>query len=185
MLVDTLAQAKTWDTKAFGALYDASYDRVYRYIFHRTLDTIQTEDIISEVYEKVMRSMTKFRGSTEWEYYSWIYHICYTTIIDYSRADIWVDSLEDISWEPYYDASDDIDARDKLVEVLEYMKTLSEKERTILTMRIWDDLSYAEISLITGESEANIRKIVSRTLAKIASNVSALSLIIFLLSHVY
>jgi DNA-directed RNA polymerase specialized sigma24 family protein len=65
------------------------------------------------------------------------------------------------------------------------MKTLSEKERNILTMRIWDDLSYAEISLITGDSEANIRKITSRTLAKIASNVSALSLIIFLLSHVY
>ena len=171
--------------KAFGTLYDASYDRVYRYIFHRTLDTIRTEDVISIVYTKALRYFPKFRGNSEWEYYSWIFHICYTTVIDESGASIWVDSIEEIAYEPSYIEPQTIDTRDKLAEVLEYMKTLSEKERNILTMRIWDDLSYAEISLITGDSEANIRKITSRTLVKIASNVSALSLIIFLLSHVY
>lgn len=184
MLVHTLELAKTWDMRAFGMLYDVSYDRVYRYIFHRTLDTIQTEDIISEVYAKAMKAIKKFRGTTEWEYYSWIFQICYTTIIDQSRSDIWVDSLEDITWEPAYRDHQSIDARDKLAEVIEYIKTLSEKERSILTMRIWDDLSYAEIAAITLESEASLRKTLSRTLMKISSNVSPLGLLIFLTFYV-
>lgn len=95
-----------------------------------------------------------------------------------------MDSLEDITWEPAYSDYQGIDARDKLAEVIEYMKALSEKERSILTMRIWDDLSYAEIAAITLESESSLRKIISRTLIKISSNVSPLGLLIFLTFYV-
>jgi RNA polymerase sigma-70 factor, ECF subfamily len=187
MLTHTLEKAKIWDMSAFSALYDASYDRVYRYIFHRTLDTIKTEDIISEVYMKAMKHIRKFRGGTEGEYYAWIFQIAYTTIIDSSREDIGVDSLEEISWEPGYDthAGQKLDQKEKLAEVVEYLKTLSEKERTIITMKIWDDLSYEEIATITGESLPNLRKIVSRTLLKITSNISLLTLILFFFSYVW
>ena len=59
------------------------------------------------------------------------------------------------------------------------METLSERDRQILTMRIWDELSYEEISEITGQSIANAKQIVSRSLAKIAANVEYL-IILFL-----
>jgi RNA polymerase sigma factor (sigma-70 family) len=65
------------------------------------------------------------------------------------------------------------------------MKILTEKERAIVTMRIWDDLSFEEIAKITGESESNIRKILSRTLMKITSNITALSILLFLLHHAW
>lgn len=76
--------------------------------------------------------------------------------------------------EPGYetDISRDIDSRDTLAQVLEYMEQLSPREKSILTLRIWDELSYEEIAEITGESVANSKKIVSRTLEKIAANVS-------------
>ncbi len=182
-----LEQVKIWDMSAFGALYDESYDRVYRYIFHRTLDTTLTEDIISEVFTKSLKSIKKFRWTTEGEYYAWIFQIAYTTIIDSSRNEIGIDSLEEIEWEPRYEEEKgkNLDRKDKLAEVLEYMKTLTEKERTIITMRIWDDLSYEEIATITKESEINIRKILSRSLIKITSNISALSIILFLIQHVW
>ena len=64
------------------------------------------------------------------------------------------------------------------------MEAFSERDRMILSMRIWDDLSYDEISLITGESVANSKKIVSRSLEKIAANVSPLAFTVFLLAHV-
>lgn len=67
---------------------------------------------------------------------------------------------------------------------MNFLGTLSEKERTILTMRIWDDLSYAEISEITGESVANAKKIVSRTMAKIAANVTYIFIFSLFLSYV-
>lgn len=63
------------------------------------------------------------------------------------------------------------------------MDTLNERERIILTYRIWDDMSYTEISAITGESVDNCKKIVSRTLEKIGSNVTPLTLLTLLISY--
>ena len=69
--------------------------------------------------------------------------------------------------------------------VLGYMDTFSERDRMILTLRIWDDLSYEEIAQITGESISNSKKIVSRSLAKIAANVEQIALLTLFLNHVF
>jgi RNA polymerase sigma-70 factor, ECF subfamily len=180
-----IQKAKSWDLLAFGDLYDTSYDRVYRFLFYRTLDTVATEDLISDVYMKALKGISRFRWESEWEWYSWILQIAYTTLIDSTRSHTETSSLDEIVWEPSYttDMDADIDDRDTLRRVLDYMTTLSERDRQIVMMRIWDDLSYDEISHITGESVSNSKKIVSRTLQKISANVSVLSLIIFLSLH--
>jgi DNA-directed RNA polymerase specialized sigma24 family protein len=64
------------------------------------------------------------------------------------------------------------------------MDTLSLRDKNIVMMRIWDDMSYEDISRITGESVANSKKIVSRTLEKIAANVSVSAFILLILPHV-
>ncbi|GAB0174553.1 MAG: sigma-70 family RNA polymerase sigma factor [Candidatus Altimarinota bacterium] len=187
MLTRDIERAKKGESDAFATLYDATYDQIYRYIFHRVLDTIHTEDIISIVYEKALKGIKKFRGTSENELYSWLYQISYTSIIDYSRGSHDIESLEEVTWEPVYheEKGNTLDNKEKLEEVLLYLKTLSEKERSIITMRIWDDMDYSEIAKITGDSEANLRKITSRTLAKIASNVSPLAFVSFILIHVW
>lgn len=77
-----------------------------------------------------------------------------------------------------------MDTSSKLSEVMGFLSTLSEKERTIFTMRIWDELSYQEISEITGESVSNAKKIVSRTMAKIAANITYIFIFSLFLSYV-
>jgi len=88
--------------------------------------------------------------------------------------------------EPGYEKNHatDIDNRSKLEEVLTFMDTLSERDRLILSMRVWDELSYEEIAAITGESVANCKQIVSRSLAKISANVSYLFIFFMLISVV-
>ncbi len=138
-------------------------------IYHRTLDTPLTEDIVSEVFMKAFKTISNFRGNTEGEYYSWILRIAYTTMIDALRKDETHESVEDHDETLGYSThhAQDIDNKTKLAEVTSFIKTLSEREQTILTLRIWDELSYEEISTITGESVANAKQIVSRSLAKI------------------
>lgn len=77
--------------------------------------------------------------------------IAYTTFIDSTRTTHDDTSLDDIVWEPSYtpDVSGQIDATDELRQVLSYMDTLPERDRNIVMMRIWDELSYDEISHIT------------------------------------
>ncbi len=186
MLLDIIARAKSWDHQAFGELYDISYDRIYRMIFHRTLDDAFTEDIISEVYMKAMKSIWKLRGNSEWEFFSWLQRIAYTTLIDTLRRERPIESFDILEWEPTHHENfgENLDNKDTLEKVLSYMDTIPERDRMILTLRIWDDLSYDEISQITGESLSNAKKIVSRTLEKIAANISELIVFSLLLQYV-
>jgi DNA-directed RNA polymerase specialized sigma24 family protein len=58
---ESLISLRNGDTNAFSDLYDTSFDRVYRMIYHRTLDTPLTEDIVSTVFMKAFRTIDKFR----------------------------------------------------------------------------------------------------------------------------
>lgn len=176
MILQSLAQFRAGNQSAFSDIYDASYDTVYRFVYHRTLDTVLTEDIISDIYMKVLRNISTLRATSEWEFFSWILRIAYTTLIDTVRREKPTDSLEDMMHEPGYEKNHaaDIDNQSKLEEVLNFMNTLSERDQLILSMRVWDELSYEEIAAITGESVANCKQIVSRSLAKISANVSYL-----------
>lgn len=185
MFHSALDRIRSGDMDGFSTLYDISCDKVYASIFHRTLDTALTEDIVSQVYFKALKTIKNFRGNTEWEFFSWILRIGYTTMIDNLRWHEENTSLDEITFEPGYNDSwlDNIDNKNKLQEVLDFMDTLSERERIILTYRIWDDMSYTEIADITGESVDNCKKIVSRTLQKIGANVTPLTLLTILLSY--
>lgn len=168
-----LDRARSGNEDAIRELYNKSYDRVYAFLYHRTLDTQLTEDIISDVYLKVIQKSESIRATTEGEFFSWIFRIAYTTLIDTIRSQKPHDSLDEMLIEPGHsrDIALDIDNKNTLQEVMTFLETLSERDRTILTLRIWDDLSYDEISEITGESVANAKQIVSRSLARIAANV--------------
>jgi DNA-directed RNA polymerase specialized sigma24 family protein len=48
------------------------------------------------------------------------------------------------------DYAKDIDDKDKLREVFDHIKKLKKEHRDVFLYRIWDDLSYKEISEITG-----------------------------------
>ncbi len=185
MILESLSRFRAGNQAAFSDIYDASYDTVYRFVYHRTLDTHLTEDIISNIYMKVLIKIDTLRATSEWEFFSWILRIAYTTLIDTLRGQKSTDSLEDMLHEPGYEKyhASDIDNTTKLEEVLAFMKTLSERDQMILSMRIWDDLSYEKISSITGESVANAKQIVSRSLAKISANISYIFIFLFLLSR--
>lgn len=186
MLLQSLDRFRSGDSSAFSDIYDASYDTVYRFVYHRTLDTVFTEDIISDIYMKVLKNISTLRATSEWEFFSWILRIAYTTLIDVVRREKPTDSLDDMIHEPGYEKNHaaDIDNHSKLEEVLTFMETLSERDRLILSMRVWDELSYEEIASITGESVANCKQIVSRSLAKISANVSYLFIFSLLLPYV-
>lgn len=62
-----------------------SYDRVYRFIYHRTGDHEKSQDIVADTYMKALRRINGFRGNHEGEFFSWIYRIAYTTLVDDSR----------------------------------------------------------------------------------------------------
>ncbi len=64
--------------------------------------------------------------------------------------------------------------------VLTYLDTLPKEQKSIIIMRVWDDLSYKEIAEITGKSVDACKKMVSRIMAQIAANVTFLFFLVFI-----
>ena len=72
-------------------------------------------------------------------------------MIDYYRTKkehVATDDIEDqLGYET--DFSGNVDDKNVLERVLEYLETIPSEQKQILIIRIWDDLSYAQIAQIT------------------------------------
>lgn len=170
----------SWNTKAFWDLYDKYIDSVYSFVFHKTYDKNIAEDLTSDTFFKAFKSLKKFDTNQEKaSFKSWIYKIAYNNVVDFYRQkkeEIWLEEFSEFWYEN--DLWQQIDNKEKIKEVLSYLNWLDKEHREILIMRLWDNLSYAEISQITWKTVDNCKKIVSRTLIKINWNITLLLILL-------
>ena len=173
---------KTGRSDSFSHIYEHFVDKIYRFVFHKTMDETVTEDIVSDVFFKALKHMESFSWKTEQELSSWIYRIAYNSVIDFYRTRKEHTELELIEethgTSPGY--GEKMDDTMTLEGVLTYLDTLPKEQKNIIIMRVWDDLSYKEIAEITGKSVDACKKMVSRIMAQIAANVTFLFFLVFI-----
>jgi RNA polymerase sigma-70 factor (ECF subfamily) len=166
--------------ESFSLIYEHFIDKIYRFVYYKTMDETIAEDIVSDVFFKALKNIINFSWTTEGELSSWIYRIAHNTVIDFYRTKKENTDLETIEEthgvSPVY--TEQIDGDMTLEQVLGYLETIPLEQKNILIMRIWDDLSYKEISAITGKSIDACKKTVSRLLQQIAVNVTFLFIIV-------
>lgn len=170
------------DMSYFWELYDRYIDKIFKFIYMKTSDRQIAEDICSDVFMKAYKKIWTLELKTEKSFQSWVYTIANNSVIDFYRTQkhsVDIDEVFDL-WEDI-NVHVDIDNKDKLAAVVELLNTFNKTHREIIMLRIWEDLSYKEISEITGSSVDNCKKIVSRGLKTIQANFVLLLLFIILL----
>jgi len=171
-----------WDLNYFWNIYDKYIDKIYNFVYLKTTNKEVAEDIVSDVFLSAINNISSFKIEASSSVQAWLYKIAYNKVIDFYRTnkdfeEVW-DCLE-MSCQD--DFCQNIDNRDKLKEVFKYLENIKKEHRDILVYRIWDDLSYKEISEITWKSVDNCKKIVSRTLKDISANFLILIFILLFL----
>ncbi len=170
------------DPDAFAELYDAYIKRIYDFIYYRTGHKETAEDLTSVTFTKAFQNIKSFR-SGEGLFSSWLFKIARNTVIDNARTRKPTVDLDAAANAPSQDnVAGEAEVKDKLEQVKKYLNELSEDQRDVVVMRLWDQLSYAEISEVTGKSPGNCKVIFSRALQKIQTElVPLLSFILALL----
>lgn len=170
-------QCILWNLDSFSILYDRYIDKIYKFIFLKVSNREISEDITQDVFFSAIKNIEKFKINENSSFKSWIYTIANNKVIDFYKTNknlqnVWeyLDIYENI------DFQENIDNKDKLKEVFEYLHKFKKEHREVFILRIWDDLSYKEISEITWLKEDNCKKIVSRILKNINSNLVILLL---------
>ncbi len=166
------------DQAAFGVLYDRYLDKIYRFIFYKTFDTPTAEDLTSSTFFKALNKISTLdlsRGT----FSAWIYSIARNTVIDHYRSR----HMAAATGEDVFDLSEEnrteetLDAKESLAAVHEYLKTLSPLQREIVTLRLWEERSYADIAAIVGGTESSVKMAFSRTIRKLREDLGPLALI--------
>jgi len=180
-LEKSINKCKWWNLDYFWDIYDKYVRKIYDFIYYRTLDKEISEDLVGDIFLKIIKNFDSFSWNTEKDLSNWMYRIAHNTLIDYYRtnkAELQLDEIWDIPYEK--NLTGYIDNNSKLDEVLNYLERIDKSHKDILIMRIWDDLSYKEISEITWKSVDNCKKIVSRVISQLESNIAFLFIILLI-----
>ncbi len=176
-----LERCRNGDLDAFDPLYQEYVTRIYSYLYRRTLDKNTAEDLTSVTFIKALEKISSYNPSRG-VFAAWLYRIARNSLMDHFRSFRPNQDIEDV-----WDLASDDDATQKLkdrenVEVVrEALQHIDPEKREIILMRLWDGLSYKEISEITGKTESNCKVIFSRTIAELRTKMPLMAFLLFLL----
>ncbi len=177
-----IKQSQEGQLESFAVIYDAYIKKIYDYLYYRTHHKSTAEDLTSLTFTKALQNIGSFderQGTIQ----AWLYRIARNSMIDYFRTRKVTSDISD-AWDLKNNSNieAEFDVNSKLDEVQDYMSKISPEHRELLVMRIWDQLSYAEIAEVTGKSEAALKMSVSRILSKLRSEVIAVVVSILLIN---
>jgi RNA polymerase sigma-70 factor, ECF subfamily len=158
--------AKT-DQEAFGALYERYVTKIYNYIYYRTSNPHDAEDLTSRVFYRAMAHIQNYvdRGVP---FQAWLYRIAHNLVANWHRDrgrrkiipldEFVVTNLRSES--PDHQAEDQ-EERDLL---LASIQRLPPERQQLLILKFVEHLSNAEIGEIMDRTEGAIKSLYHRTL---------------------
>lgn len=173
--------AQSGDAESFGRLYDGYAAKIHDYLYYRLHHRETSEDLTSRTFLKALEKLHTF-DSSKGSFSGWIYRIARNSLIDHFRSDKPDLNIEDV-WDALRDRRDlarDTETRERLRQVEDALTVLPRAQREVAIMRLWDELSYAEIAAITGKSEAACKMSFSRAMALLRDSLPPAAFILFI-----
>ncbi|MDR5590401.1 RNA polymerase sigma factor [Christiangramia sp. SM2212] len=145
---------------ALGALINRHQHRIYSFIFSKVYDRDIAEDIFQDTFIKVIRTLKRGKYNEEGKFLPWVMRISHNLVIDHFRKNKRMPKFDNSGdFNIFSVLSDgDLNAEKQLIkdqiesDVQELIKELPEDQLEVLTMRIYKDMSFKEISERTGVS---------------------------------
>ncbi|HSB00810.1 MAG TPA: sigma-70 family RNA polymerase sigma factor [Anaerolineales bacterium] len=166
-------QAQAGNSEAFGQLYDAYMERIYRFVYFRVEDQQTAEDITSQVFLKAWSNLDRFSFNRT-PYLAWLYTIAHNAVIDHYRTRKVSAALDDVQLSQQDHAEvveNEIDLTAEMKTIKEAMQTLTDEQQKVLTLKFIEGMSNTEIARHLGKREGAIRALQMRGLQALAKQL--------------
>lgn len=135
-------------------------DKIFGFIYSKVRNQELTEDLFQDTLFKIVRTLKKGRYNEEGKFLSWTIRIAHNIIIDYYRKqnkmrkvyDTEDFSLFDILHDASLDAQDQMIRKQMIKRIRILIEMLPGEQKEVLKLRMYEELSFQEISEKTGVS---------------------------------
>jgi len=165
-----LVKAAQRNPAAFAAVYDRFLTPVYRYLYSRTGNVPDAEDLTAQTFLSALERLSSYREHGTFA--GWLFAIAHSKVIDHyrrNRPQGGLESAREVAGDA--DPVGEVEQRLDLEQLVSIFQNLSEDEQEIIRLRYVAGLSFAELAAALGKREDAIKKSLYRLLARVQSQM--------------
>lgn len=148
------------DNKSFETLLSRHKNRVFSFIMSKVKNRDLTEDIFQDTFIKVINSLKKGKYNEEGKFLPWMMRISHNLVIDHFRKEAKMRKVRPTAEFDIFDILDDgsKNQQEMMIEAQVHadlkvlIEQLPEDQKEVLKMRYFEELSFKQISELTGAS---------------------------------
>lgn len=148
------------DESALAVLVNRHQSKIYGFIYSKMADRDVADDVFQDTFIKVIKTLKSNSYNEEGKFLPWVMRIAHNLIVDHYRKNKKMPMLRETEEFSIFNVLSDnsLTIEDQLINDLiekdlqKIILQLPEDQKEVLMMRIYQDLSFKEISDITGVS---------------------------------
>ncbi len=148
------------DESALEVLITRHKQKIYSFIYSKVYDRDVAEDIFQDTFIKVIRTLKRGSYNEEGKFLPWVMRISHNLVIDFFRKNKRMPKFDNAGEFSIFSVLSDTSLNAEKSIIKEQVETdvrrlvdeLPEDQKEVLLMRIYNDMSFKEISDRTGVS---------------------------------
>jgi RNA polymerase sigma-70 factor (ECF subfamily) len=164
---EILLRASQGDRDAFGQLYERYVERIFNYVYYRTGNVHDAEDLTARVFQRAMNHIKNYtdRGVP---FSAWLYRIAHNLVANWHRdrsrkQEIPLDDLPILPAKGDHPEKNLVRSQEQDT-LLKMIRKLPGERQNLLILKFVENMSNAEIGAIMGRSEGAVKSLYHRTL---------------------
>jgi RNA polymerase sigma-70 factor (ECF subfamily) len=174
---EILVKAIAGDKEAFGFLYERYVGRIYTYIYYRTGNMHDAEDLTARVFYRAIEHIGRYRQRGV-PFSAWLYRIAHNLVANWHRDR---QRRQEVSIDEVLNLQEKMDPpevtmlnRMDVEQMMKVIQSLSPERQELIILKFVQELSNAEIGRIMRRSEGAIKSLYHRTLLSLRDDLDFL-----------
>jgi RNA polymerase sigma-70 factor (ECF subfamily) len=163
-----VALATQGDRHAFGELYDRYIEQIYNYVYYRTSDPDDAEDLTERVFLRAIRHIENYEDRG-YPISAWLYRIAHNLVANWYRDNSRREEvpLESVAFSLEFNGEHpepSVLKEEECQQLMKIIHQLPEDRQQLLILKFVERLTNAEIGEIMDRTEGAIKSLYHRTL---------------------
>lgn len=165
------------DSQAFGALYEKYIEDIYSYVYYRTSDTKEAEDLTSRVFLRALKHIGNYEDRG-YPFSAWLYRIAHNLVVNWYRDNDRNEEVPLVDQFPPPSTQGVMEKRllkkDERKRLMDIIQELPHDRQQLIILKHVEGLTNKEIGTIMERTEGAIKALYHRTLVSLRDEYGVL-----------